>query len=151
MLCPGVRGWEIGVVGKMNLLVLSRGAAEISFGVQVVCGDRAAGMVLGVHVVCVALSIRTGENLRGSLLGDRNLIATSFHDGGGVWTAAGSCGGDWIRFGDGEVPFIGRLGDGRGFVGGPRELRGLRGSVSDGDYLNRALDESGYTNLNCNI
>jgi len=65
--------------------------------------------------------------------------------------AAGSGGGDWIRLGDGEVPFVGRLGDGRGCVGGPRELRGLRGSVSDGAYLSCALDESEYTNLNCNI
>jgi len=129
----------------MSVLVLGGCTAGILISVHVVCGDRAAGIVLGVHVVCVALVIRTGENLRGSLLGDRSSIAMSFHGGGGVRMAAGSCGGDSVRFGDEsrEVPFVGRSGDGRGCVGGPRELRGLRGSVSDGAYVNRALDESG--------
>jgi len=126
MLCPGVRGRVVGVVGRMVVLVLG----------------GCAGMALGV--VWVALVIRTGENLRGSLLGNRSSIAMSFHRGG-VRVVVASCGGDWIRFGDGyrEVPFVGRLGDGHGLVGRPRWLRGFRGNASDGAYVNRALNESG--------
>jgi len=126
MLCPGVRGRVVGVVSSKDGLVL---------------GGRA---VVALGVVWVALVIRTGEDLRGSRLGDRSSIAMSFH-WGGVWLAAASCGGDSIRSGDGsrEFPLVGRLGDGRGLVGRPRELRGLRGSASDGAYVNRALDESG--------
>jgi len=145
MLCPGVRGRVVGVVGRKSVLALDDCAAGMLFGTHVVGGDCAAEMLVGLHVVCVALVTRTGENLRGSLLGDRRSIVTSFHGGGGVRIAAGGGGGDAVRFGDGsrEAPLVGRLGDGRGCVGGPRELRGLRGSVSDGVYLFRALDESG--------
>jgi len=149
MLCPGVRGRVVGVVGRMIVPVLGGCAAGMSLGV-----DCAAGIVIGVLVVCVALVIRIGESLRGSLLGDRISILMSFHGGGGVRTTAGSCGGDLARLGNGsgEGPFVGRLGDGRGCVGGPRDLRGLRGSVSDGGYVFVLSMRAGtQKNLNCVI
>jgi len=103
ILCLGVRGRALGVVGMtsvavMTLLVEGRGAwmlvgvlgesvcvARVDFFGEAVEG-RVAWVLVGVHgeSVCVARLNFFGETLRGSGLDGESSIVTSFHAGGCV-------------------------------------------------------------------